>query len=56
LKKERSVAEREWEERNKKWKSKEIALNKALDILKILEKSEKKAGEKKKSKDDTSEL
>jgi len=56
LKKERSVAEREWEERNKKWKSKEVALNKALDILKVLEKSGKKASEKKKPKDDTSEL
>jgi len=44
LKKEKADAEKEFKEKEKKWKSKETALNKALTLLKQFEKS---AGKKK---------
>jgi len=45
LKKERDDAESELKEKNKKWKSKEVALNKALILLKQFEKAAKKKSE-----------
>lgn len=48
FKKEKNDAEKEWKETQKKHKRKEMALNKAIGILKQLEISKKKSGEKEK--------
>lgn len=45
LKKERSDAEKELADKQKKWKSKETALNKALMLIKQFEKASKKKSE-----------